>query len=103
MSWHNVISWLGKDITQNRYQPTDSSGKFFYHYIKECIYCKITIPLVNHTALGFCYDSLNWLNIEMLVDFKNFVWDCIEDNFLIKDGRILRLFCILYQQIIDAG
>ena len=28
--------------TLNRYQPTDSSGKFcFCHYIKECIYCQI--------------------------------------------------------------
>ena len=37
--------WVGRYLlaltTLNRYQPTDNSGKLFYHYIKECIYCQI--------------------------------------------------------------
>ena len=50
--------------TLNRYQPRDSSKKFFYHYIKQHIYCQLWNVSGNHTVLGFNHGSLNSLNSE---------------------------------------
>ena len=62
--------------TLNRHQSTGSSGKFFLplhegmYLLSDIEYGNHTADMVrydNHTALGFCHDSLNTLNSEKVI------------------------------------
>ena len=54
--------------TQNRYQPTDSSGKLLFTTISRNVSTvRYRMSLVTILLLDFCHDSLNSLNSEKVI------------------------------------